>query len=428
MSNQFKNFQYGISLIPGSNLSVLAGDLSVDTSNKLNYHDGSASPSTIVTENYAATLTNKSISLSTNTLTGTSAELKTAISDETGNGYLVFNDTPSLLTPVINSGAALTTTSTQLNYLNASTGTTGNTSSKIVFDNSPILISPDIGVAIATSVNKLIITAPASSATLTIADGKTLTASNTLTFTGTDSASIAFGGGGTVTYTSNKLSVFSSTTSAELAGIINGKTGFNVTGDLVFSNAPVLTSPEANQLKLNGSTSGTVTVLPTATTASYSITLPSIAPITGTGLYYDGSNYVWQALATAKAPKYDLIVGSSAQVTAGVADYSTVTAAISALSASGGSILVTSAYAGEASISINKDNVLIEGQGNLTVITGTLTFSATTDNSSVSNLRINGNVTFTSGCKYNFLTAVWISSSATLTDSGTSNYIQAIQE
>jgi hypothetical protein len=39
--------------------------------------------------------------------------------------------------------------------------------------------------------------------TLTIADGKTLTLSNTLTFTGTDGSSVAFGTGGTVLYASN---------------------------------------------------------------------------------------------------------------------------------------------------------------------------------------------------------------------------------
>lgn len=77
-------------------------------------------------------------------------------------------------------------------------GATGSTN--VVFSNSPTLVTPTLGVASATSINKVAITAPASSATLTIADGKTLTASNTLTFTGTDASSVAFGGGGTVIY------------------------------------------------------------------------------------------------------------------------------------------------------------------------------------------------------------------------------------
>lgn len=85
----------------------------------------------------------------------TSAELRGVISDETGTGVLVFADTPTLITPVL-------------------------------------------GVATATSINGLTITT--STGTLTIANSKVLTVSNTLTFTGTDSSSVAFGAGGTVAY------------------------------------------------------------------------------------------------------------------------------------------------------------------------------------------------------------------------------------
>lgn len=73
-------------------------------------------------------------------------------------------------------------------------------SGSIALATGPTLTTPTLGVASATSVNKVAITAPATAATLTIADGKTLTASNTLTFTGTDASSVAFGGGGTVQY------------------------------------------------------------------------------------------------------------------------------------------------------------------------------------------------------------------------------------
>jgi len=64
----------------------------------------------------------------------------------------------------------------------------GITSSSLTsFGTSPTLITPTIGVATATSVNKVAITAPATSATLTIANGKTLTVNNTVTLAGTDS-------------------------------------------------------------------------------------------------------------------------------------------------------------------------------------------------------------------------------------------------
>jgi len=56
---------------------------------------------TLVGKATTDTLTNKSISLTTNTLTGTSAELATAISDETGAGSLVFGTSPTIVTPTI---------------------------------------------------------------------------------------------------------------------------------------------------------------------------------------------------------------------------------------------------------------------------------------------------------------------------------------
>lgn len=73
------------------------------------------------------------------------------------------------------------------------------------------------------------------SGTMAVAAGKTGTFSNTLTFTGTDASSVAFGTGGTATFTSNNLSVFSPTSSSQLAGVINDETG---TGLLVFGTNP----------------------------------------------------------------------------------------------------------------------------------------------------------------------------------------------
>lgn len=57
---------------------------------------------------------------------------------------------------------------------------------------SPTLVTPTLGVASATSINKMAITAPATGSTLAVADGKTLTASNTLTLAGTDSTTMTF--------------------------------------------------------------------------------------------------------------------------------------------------------------------------------------------------------------------------------------------
>jgi hypothetical protein len=225
----------------------------------------------------------------------TSAELAGVISDETGSGALVFAASPTLSGTPLSTTAAVDTNTTQIattayvvgqasatnplglgtaaigtslryarqDHVHPTTGlglTSGTlaqfastTSSQLagvisdetgsgalVFATSPSLTTPTLGVASATSINKVAITAPATSATLTIANGKTLTASNTLTFTGTDASSVAFGAGGTVAYTANKLSVFAATTSAELAGVISDETG---SGALVFATSPTLVTP-----------------------------------------------------------------------------------------------------------------------------------------------------------------------------------------
>ena len=88
--------------------------------------------------------------------------------------------------------ATFLATPSSANFAFAITDETG--SGALVFATSPTLVTPTIGVATATSVNKVTITAPATSSTLTIANSKTLTVSNTLTFTGTDSTSFAFPG------------------------------------------------------------------------------------------------------------------------------------------------------------------------------------------------------------------------------------------
>lgn len=68
------------------------------------------STDTLVGRATTDTLTNKSISFTTNTITATSAELATAISDETGSGSLVFATSPTLVTPNLGTPSSLTLT------------------------------------------------------------------------------------------------------------------------------------------------------------------------------------------------------------------------------------------------------------------------------------------------------------------------------
>ena len=87
--------------------------------------------------------------------------------------------TPQFLTSTGTGSAA------QAPTLTSSTGT-----GSVVLATSPSLTTPTLGVASATSINKMAITAPATSSTLAVADGKTFTVNNTITLAGTDSTTI----------------------------------------------------------------------------------------------------------------------------------------------------------------------------------------------------------------------------------------------
>lgn len=172
--------------------------------------------------------------------TPSSANLLAALTDETGTGALVFANTPTLVTPALGAatatsinGLTITSSTGTLTLANGSTIATSGANSitltstgatnvtlptsgtlygtqassitsaqlefsltdetgtgSVVFSVGPTLVIPVLGVATATSINKLTITEPATSAVLTIANGKTFTASNTITLTGTDGASL----------------------------------------------------------------------------------------------------------------------------------------------------------------------------------------------------------------------------------------------
>ena len=105
-------------------------------------------------------------------------------------------------------------------------GTTG----KIV-QNSAVTIADTTGDITGGAYNKVTITAPATSATLTIANGKTLTANNSLTLAGTDSTTMTFPATNT---TLAGLSVAQTFTADQT---ITGNLTMNAQGDLRFADA-----------------------------------------------------------------------------------------------------------------------------------------------------------------------------------------------
>ena len=146
---------------------------------------------------------------------------------------------------------------------NALSGTTGT--GNFVGATSPTLVTPTLGVATATSINKMAITAPATSSTLAVADGKTFTCSNTLTFTGTDTSSVAFGAGGTVIYSGGSPTFAAITFSPTTGGIVGtttndnaaaGKVGEYVTSNIAYASAVSLSNTTAKTMTSISLTAG----------------------------------------------------------------------------------------------------------------------------------------------------------------------------
>lgn len=255
---------------------------------------------------------------------GTSADLMAAITDETGTGLAVFNNSPTFISPVLGSaqasqitftgsGSSLDSTNGSGNtmlirvwdnddatYRTALTFTTGNTismsffaglftssalatglsdetgSGLAVFATSPTLITPVLGAATATTINKVTLTAPASGSTLTVADGKTLTASNTVTFTATD--------GESMNVTNNKkMTVFAFTNSSSPTVAQQGTywtatcdgaiTGWDITVDAGTATVKVWKTSSSTAAPTSGSSINTSGVALSSNTHIHSTTL-----------------------------------------------------------------------------------------------------------------------------------------------------------
>lgn len=154
--------------------------------------------------------------------TPSSANLASALTTKTGTGDNVFATSPTLVTPAL--GTPSSGTLTSCTGLPISTGVSGlgtgvatflatpssaNLAAALttktgtgdnVFATTPTLVTPILGVATATSINKVTITAPATSSTLTIADGSSLITSgaNSITLTSTGATNVTLPTTGTL--------------------------------------------------------------------------------------------------------------------------------------------------------------------------------------------------------------------------------------
>ena len=184
----------------------------------------------------------------------TSAELAGVISDETGSGALVFATSPTLVTPNLGTPTSLTLTNAAglpVSGITASTTTAlgvgsielGHATDTTIARSSAGVVTIE-GVTISTESNTLTFTNKSLSDSTTYFIDETdatkkfqfqasgITTATTRTLTIPDAS-------GTIALTSNKLSTFAATTSAELAGVISDETG---SGALVFATSPTFTT------------------------------------------------------------------------------------------------------------------------------------------------------------------------------------------
>lgn len=258
----------------------------------------------------------------------------------TGTGNVVRATSPSLTTPVLGTptsgtltnctGLPITTgvsglganvatflaTPSSANLAAAVTDETG--SGSLVFATSPSLTTPTLGVASATSINKVAITAPASSATLTIADGKTFTVNNTITFSGTDSTTMTLPGSSatlaglatTQTFTNKRITLRIGTVAdaATITPTSDDSDQYNVTAlaQAATVAAPSGTPTDGQKLVLRFKDNGTNRALTWTTGSSgafraVGITLPTTTTANKTtyvGCIWNAADSRWDAVAT----------------------------------------------------------------------------------------------------------------------------------
>lgn len=145
-------------------------------------------------------------------------------------------------------------------FVSSPTGTGG-----FVRQTTPTLITPVLGVATATTINKMQIQAPATSSSIAIADGKGFTVNNGLTLAGTDGTTITFqatdtyiGRATTDTFTNKTFDTAGSGNVLKIAG--TSISGINGSGSVLLANTPTITSPTLVTPALGVATATTLAV------------------------------------------------------------------------------------------------------------------------------------------------------------------------
>jgi len=122
---------------------------------------------------------------------------------------------------------------------------------------------------------------------------------------------------------------------------------------------------------------------------------------------------------------YDAVVGSSAQVTAGLANYSSIQAAVTGAPAGGSVLILQGTYT--ENVTVNQQ-LFIKGKGLGSLINGTLNFNSGGSFSIMKYFQVSGNVTLNAGANGIYLREFYAGASSVVTDNGTGNSVGYIQE
>ena len=253
----------------------------------------------------------------------------TTMNGATGSGSILLSNSPTITGHPTIEGVT-------------STGATGT--GNFVFATSPSLTTPNIGVATATSVNKLTITAPATSATLTLANGSTLATSGafstTLTATATTALTLPTSG-----------YVISTTTNMAANPVTGTPSSSNfLRGDGTWSNGGIVTTV--------GFTGGLITVATATSTPAL-----TVAGTSG-GVVYFSSTSTWASSALLASSAVMLGGGAGAAPVTTTTGTGVVTAIGVAVNTSGGFVTQSGVLATSS---------LLVGGGSAGAITSTST-------------------------------------------------------
>lgn len=282
MASNRKNF-FGIGLVPNTSTSTnsVPGDTEYLTSDGKLHVFGVSVNDAVVMEALAATLTNKSISGSANTISNI------------GNSSLT-NSSITINGSSVSLGGSITVTATASNALTIGTGLTGTSYN----GSAPITITIDSTVVTLTGTQTL------TNKTLTAPIIATINNGGTLTLpTGPDTL---IGRVTTDTLTNKTLTspVLNTPTADTITGIAGGPLALNaVTGQTVVlevNASPIATISSsglamASAKGISLANNGQIVALQASASASasYSITFPAAAPTASTGLTFNGSTFVW---------------------------------------------------------------------------------------------------------------------------------------